>query len=103
MSALSRKDVLHVAKLAKLELTSAEEKKLEKELSEVVGYISQLKKVDTENTEATSQTTVLTDVTRADEVDTAEYLTPEEATSGSEKIHNGYFEVAAVLPERGAK
>lgn len=103
MDKLSEKDILHVAKLAKLNLTQPEIAKFQKQLSEVVGYVEELKKVDTEGVAPTSQTTGLQDVSREDMVNSKEGLSPEEALSGSDNTQNNYFVVPALLEERSAK
>ncbi len=46
---ISKEEVAHVAKLARIEITLEEETKFSKELSGVLGYIDQLQNVDTEN------------------------------------------------------
>jgi len=84
MGSLSKDEVLHVAKLAKLDLTSEEVTKFQKQLSKIVDYISQLSEVDTSNLEPTSQTTGLENVFRSDELK-QEGLTQEEALSGTEQ------------------
>lgn len=96
MGNLTRDDVLHVAKLAKLDLTSEEVAKFQGQLSKIVDYISQLSEVDTSNYEPTSQTTGLENVFRVDEVKSTSF-SQEEALAGSDKTRNGYFEVDAVL------
>ena len=68
MARLTKKDVLHVANLAKLTLTPKEITKFQEQLSKIVDYISQLSEVDTLNLESTSQTTGLENVFRSDEV-----------------------------------
>ena len=88
-------DVKHVAKLANLPLTPVEEKKFEKQLSEILSYVEKLKQVDTKNVETTSQVTGLENVTREDE--TSPSLTQEEALSNSKSTHNGLFKVKAIL------
>ena len=103
MGKLDKKEVLHVAKLARLTLSPEEEEKFAKQLSQVVEYIGQLAEVNTEGVEPTSQTTGLTDVFRTDELKGQNNLSKENALSGSDKIHNGYFVVDAVLAERGEK
>lgn len=87
---------MHVAKLAKLTLTSDEVVKFKKQLSEIVNYISQLSEVDTSNCEPTSQTTGLENVFRSDQTKPVNF-TQEEALSGSDKTHNGYFVVDKIL------
>ena len=42
-------NVVHVAKLANLPLKKEEEKKFEKQLSEILNYFEKLKEVDTKN------------------------------------------------------
>ncbi len=85
MRSLSKDDVLHVAKLAKLTLTSKEITKFQGQLSKIIDYIGQLSEVDTSNLEPTSQTTGLENVFRPDEVKT------------SDLTNDGYFVVDAVL------
>jgi aspartyl-tRNA(Asn)/glutamyl-tRNA(Gln) amidotransferase subunit C len=102
MSVLSRQDVLYVAKLAKITLSPAEVRKFQKQLAEVVNYVGELSKIDTEGTDPTSQTTGLEDVARTDEVETEPRLKQKDALSGTED-YNGFFKVEAVLTERGEK
>lgn len=97
MAKLTSKDVVHVAKLAKLDLTPSEISKFQKQLSSVVDYVSELGEVDVENTDPTSQTTGLTDVVRDDEIDTTNCLSNEDALSGTDNTHNGYFVVPRIL------
>ena len=103
MSKLTKEEVEHVVKLAKLSISDQELEKYLKQLGEVVNYIGELNEVDTEDTEPTSQTTGLENVTRADEVTPQQSLTDESALSGTEAVHNGYFKVEAILTERADK
>ena len=88
-------DVKHVAKLANLKLSSAEEEKFEKQLEETLAYIENLNEIDTSKVEATNQVTGLENVTREDV--SAQSLTQEEALSNTKSQHNGFFEVPAIL------
>jgi len=103
MAKLTKSDVLHIAKLAKLDLTESEIKKFTPQLAKIVDYISELSEVDTKNTDPISQTTGLTDVVREDLVSSDESLSQDEALSGTEEVHNGYFKVKAILTERRDK
>ena len=103
MSVVSRKDVLHVAKLAQLTLTKEEEEKYARQLSEVVDYVRELDEVNTDGVTPTSQTTGLEDVSRNDEIEPQQVLTKDEVLSGTDLTHNGYFVVGALLTERGEK
>ena len=96
MGSLSRDDVLHAAKLAKLNLTNEEVTKFQEQLSEIVDYIGQLSEIDTSNCEPTSQTTRLENVLRTDEVK-PDGFSQDQALAGTEKTHNGYFVVDRVL------
>ncbi len=46
MTTITKKEVEHIAKLARLELTEKEITKMQKDLSEVLNYFNSLKKVD---------------------------------------------------------
>lgn len=97
MSSLTQSDILHVGKLANLTFKKSELKTFKDQLSHVLNYFEELKKVNTDNVEPTSQTTGLENVSRSDEIDNVSVLSNEEATSGTEKIHNGAFVVPQVL------
>jgi aspartyl-tRNA(Asn)/glutamyl-tRNA(Gln) amidotransferase subunit C len=97
MLSLTAKQVKHVAVLAKLDLSEKEVEKFRGHLSEIIDYIKQLEEVETGDTLPTSQTTGLENNTREDKTDPAGRLTKEEALSGSDNTHNGYFVVKMVL------
>lgn len=78
-------NVSHVAKLANLPITPAEEDKFETQLLAILNYISQLQEVDTSNVLPTSQVTGLTNVTRQDVVEP------------SLKLDRDYFRVKAIF------
>lgn len=102
MSNLTKQDVLHVANLAKLNLTEDEIEKFLPQLSSIVNFISQLNEVDTTGIEPTSQTTGLVDVLRKDEVRQST-LDQDSATSGTDNTYNGLFKVPAILEGRTDK
>lgn len=88
-------NVKHIAKLANLPLSSEEEKKFEKQLSDILKYVEQLNSVDTKGAEITSQITGLENVTREDKATSS--LPQEEVLSNSKSNHNGLFKVKKVL------
>lgn len=88
-------NVKHIAKLANLPLSEKEEKKFEKQLSEILSYFEKLKEVDTKKVEITSQVTGLENITREDK--TSPSLTQEEALSNSKNDHNGLFKIPKIL------
>lgn len=96
MSTLSIDDVKKLAALSALELRDDEIVPLQKELSEIIGYVEQLQAVDTTGVAPTFQVSRLEDVTRPDElvdygVDSAALLTP------AAKVRDGQLEVPRVV------
>jgi len=65
---ISKKEVQHVAKLARLGITKNEEEKFGRELSSILRYIEKLKKVDVSGVEPTSHPFKVENVMRSDEV-----------------------------------
>lgn len=92
---LSKDQVKHIAKLANLKLTSAEINKFQKQLSEVLEYVEQLKKLNTKKVEPTSQVTSLESVFREDEPTPS--LSQKEVLSGAKKTEKGMFKVKAIF------
>lgn len=56
-----------MARLARIELTPAEEKKFEQDLSSILGFVEKLKEIDTANVLPMSGGTVFENVLREDE------------------------------------
>lgn len=65
---LTKKQVQHVAKLARLGITKKEEEKFAKELSAILDYFKELKKIDTFRVEPCFYPLSLETVLRCDEV-----------------------------------
>ena len=65
---LDKKDIQHIANLARLELTVEEEKRYGVQLSAILDYVEQLQEVDVSDVELTAQVTGLTNVLREDKV-----------------------------------
>ena len=55
MSGVSVEDVRHVAELANLELTAAEEPRMQRDLNAILGHIAQLNELDTAGVPAMAQ------------------------------------------------
>ena len=64
---LSRDQVLHVARLARLELTEEEIERYSGELSNVLDYIEKISELDLDDVEPTSHVVQVENVLRADE------------------------------------
>ena len=65
--AILKKQVQHIASLARLKLTGPEIKKYQKQVSKILGYVGQLKKVRTKNVPPCTGGTELKNVLREDE------------------------------------
>ena len=66
--AITVKDVEHVAKLARLELTEEEKEKFTRQLGDVLKYVDQMNEVDTSNVEPLSHPIDFVNVMSADVV-----------------------------------
>jgi len=62
-------DVNYYARLARIKLTEADEKKFERELKDILGYVEELKGVDTKDVTPMTGGTDLRNVYREDEYD----------------------------------
>ena len=65
---LSKDEIKHVAELARLELTDEEIEKYSEQLSDILGFMEKLSKVNTEGVEPVSQITGLKNTWRKDEI-----------------------------------
>lgn len=63
---IDKKQVEHIAKLARIKLTEKEKEKFTKELSSILDYVEQLNRVDTKDIESIKQITGLKDMIRED-------------------------------------
>lgn len=68
MSKISKLEIEHLAKLARLQLSEKEKTKFSRELSEVLGYVEKLNKVKTPNPTDTYEVAELVNVYREDKV-----------------------------------
>lgn len=65
---ITRQDVEHVARLARLHLSDAEIERMQAELDAILAYIDKLRALDTEGVEPTSHAVPLVNVMRDDDV-----------------------------------
>lgn len=92
---ISKEDVVHVAKLARVELSEKELERMTKELDSILSYMEQLRMVDTSNVEPTTHAMELYNVFREDEV--CPSLAVDEALANAPKKHNDAFEVPRII------
>jgi aspartyl-tRNA(Asn)/glutamyl-tRNA(Gln) amidotransferase subunit C len=92
---LSRKDVLHIARLARLGLNQDEVTKLSLQLSDILGQFEILQKVDTESVPPTTQSIDLKNVMRTDEASPS--LETKEVLKNAPQAEDGLIRVRPVL------
>ena len=88
------KDVEHVAKLARLELTDAEKELYTKQLGDVLQYVNQMNEVDTSKIEPMTQVVDFVNVMREDKV--VYEQTKEELMKNAPEQENGFFKVPKI-------
>ncbi len=95
--AITRDDVLHVAKLARLELSEAEISPLQAELSAILDHVEQLSELDLEGVSEMRQPTTANAPLRADRA--KDGLTHEQALAASQRTAHGGFAVPSYTDE----
>jgi aspartyl-tRNA(Asn)/glutamyl-tRNA(Gln) amidotransferase subunit C len=88
-------DVAYVARLARINLTDAEAKVFQKQLSDVLKYVEKLHHVDVSNVEATAHALPIYNVFREDVP--RDWFTAEEALGNAPRQANGLFIVPKVV------
>lgn len=88
---IDREQVLHVARLARLELSQAETEQMSQELSSVLGHIEKLSELDLSGVEPTAHVVEVDQALRADEPRRS--LPPETALAQAPDAADGGFRV----------
>jgi aspartyl-tRNA(Asn)/glutamyl-tRNA(Gln) amidotransferase subunit C len=97
MSQITRDEVAHLARLARLALDEDELDRFGGELDAIVSAISRIGDLDTADVPPTSHALPLTNVTRPDEVRPG--LTQQQALSGAPAHEEGRFRVPRILEQ----
>lgn len=95
--AITRETVLHVAKLARLELEDDEIDRMQKDLGNILEYVNSLAELDTASVAETTQVAVVGAPLRPDQVEPS--LTNDAALRGAPRSANGGFAVPAFVEE----
>ena len=93
--AIGRKEVEHVASLARLALNEDEKKAYEEELKDVITFMDKLEELDTEGIEPTIHVLDMHNVFRKDEVQ--ESLPIEDVLKNAPDSEEDYFVVPSIL------
>lgn len=97
MAKISKDLVNSLSKLAKIKLSEKELEKYAEDLSSVVGYMDEIKKLDVEDIPETARVTDEGNILREDLV--KESLSQSQALKNSKNTHKGYFLVPQILKE----
>ncbi len=97
MPQISRDDVAHLARLARLALTDSELDSFAGQLDAILGHVSQIQSVDVTDVEPTGNPLKDVNVTRPDTVEPC--LTQDEALAEAPKAVEGRFAVPRILGE----
>ena len=97
MSQISRDDVAHLARLARLALTETELDSFAGQLDAILNHVSQIQAVDVTGVEATDNPLKDVNVTRPDE--TRPSLTQQQALAAAPAAVDGRFAVPQILGE----
>jgi aspartyl-tRNA(Asn)/glutamyl-tRNA(Gln) amidotransferase subunit C len=97
MAEISREDVAHLAKLARIEMTPDELDHMATELDSILGAVKAVSKVATSDIAPTSHPLEMTNIFRPDVVKPS--LTNEQALSGAPAKDEERFKVPQILGE----
>jgi len=97
VSQISRDEVAHLARLARLALTEDELDGFAGQLDAILGHVSQIQSVDVTGVEPTDNPLKDVNVTRPDTVQPC--LTQDEALAAAPKAADGRFAVPRILGE----
>jgi aspartyl-tRNA(Asn)/glutamyl-tRNA(Gln) amidotransferase subunit C len=94
---LSREEVLHIARLARLGITDEEVNKLSEQLSDILDNFEVLQQVNTDDVLPTAQSIALNNITRDDTVSAS--CSPDDILSNAPRREQDYFKIHAVLED----
>jgi aspartyl-tRNA(Asn)/glutamyl-tRNA(Gln) amidotransferase subunit C len=95
--ALTREEVLHVARLARVGLTDEDVTRFQHQLSQILDHFDVLKRIDTEGVPPTTHTLPLENVMAPDEPRPS--LSRDELVANAPLAQDGHLRVRAVLDE----
>ncbi len=94
---ITRQEVEHVARLARLGLSDEEQERMRDQLDTILTYIDKLDQLDTSGVEPTSHVIPVTNVFREDA--TRSSLSQEQALANAPDRHGSLFRVPRILEE----
>lgn len=94
---LTKKEVEHIAQLARLGLAEEEKGKFAEQLSSILDYFEQLKEVDTDDIPPTAQVTGLENVSRPDAIQEGDKETMKKLVEGAPMNEGNLIKVKGVF------
>lgn len=94
---LSKDEILHLAHLARIELTEKEITKYQEVLGETIDYVKNLDELDTKEILPTNSVVDLKNVTYTDGTPTTSGLTTKEALKNAPKVKDDEFVVSRIM------
>lgn len=92
---ISRKEVLHVARLARLTFSEAEVERFTEQLSAILTYMEKLDELDTTGVEPTSHVLPIANVFKPDEVHPS--WKRDHIMAGGPSIEHGHYKVPKIV------
>jgi aspartyl-tRNA(Asn)/glutamyl-tRNA(Gln) amidotransferase subunit C len=92
---ITRKEVEHVALLARLELSEKEKEDYTNQLNSIIGYMNKINELNTENVEPTAHVLPIFNVMREDTA--KDSLDREEVLKNAPDKENGQFKVPRIV------
>ena len=97
MARITREEVEHVARLARLGLTEEEKERMTAQLDSILGYMHKLSQLDTSEVEPTTTVIPMASVMRDDEVRPS--LRQEEALANAPDREDVFFRVPRIIED----
>jgi len=94
---ISKEEVKHIAKLARLGLTEKEIEQLQKELSSILDYFEKLKKVDVSKIDPTTHSILVENVMREDRESLKFKVQSSKLLDLAPETKDGYLKVKSIL------
>jgi aspartyl-tRNA(Asn)/glutamyl-tRNA(Gln) amidotransferase subunit C len=94
---ITRKEVEHVARLARLELSEDEKDIMTQQLDHILAYVDKLNELDTNQVEPTSHVIPMVNVMREDEPRAS--LSPDDALANAPDRAEGFFCVPRIIED----
>lgn len=96
---ISKKEIKHIAKLARLGLSEKEMGKMEKEISSILEYFEKLKEVDVSKVEPTFHSVPIENVTREDKVSAKSDVPSTKLLYLAPDKKDGYLKVKSIFQD----